>query len=275
MKYTSLICLSLLSLAPLTWSSEETIKPYRYADLLVNEETVLPEPMDTTGLSQKVSDTLQSYYSKSLGGPKNWQKIKSLRIRGQLIYTNGKSYKFAIFRKKPDLNKSVVYLDNKCKIVTCFDGVEAWQVMTSESETAKTMPLDDSIDFIRDSWLGGHLLSPLLPGKTTEILEAINIDGKTCIQVKVTLPNQQYYLYALDSNRYPVAEESVSAVDGSKRYVKQSDFRNVSGLMIPFRSKVYSDGVLIQEAVLESVVVNKGVMPWMFKRPQQRTMLLN
>ena len=88
------------------WSSEETIKPYRYADLLVNEETVLPEPMDTTGLSQKVSDTLQSYYSKSLGRPENWQKIKSLRIRGQLIYPNGKSYKFAIFRKKPDLNKS-------------------------------------------------------------------------------------------------------------------------------------------------------------------------
>ena len=109
MKYTSLICLSLLWLAPLMWSSEETIKPYRYADLLVNEETVLPDPTDISGLSQKVSDTLQSYYSKSLGRPENWQKIKSLRIRGQLIYPNGKSYKFAIFRKKPDLNKSVVW----------------------------------------------------------------------------------------------------------------------------------------------------------------------
>lgn len=267
MKYAPIILLSLSWLTPLTWSSESTIKPYRYGDLLINEETVLPEPMDTDGLSQKVRDTLESYYRNNLGGSNNWQKIKSMRVKGKLNLPNGKSYEFANYKKKPDFNKSVVYLANSHKIITCFDGVEAWQIMTFESETAKTMPQDASVDFIRDSWFGGHLLRPLLPGKTIEILEAIEIDDKICVQVKVVLPNQQFYLYALDSNRYQVVEESLK-VDGSKRLIKQSDFRVVSGLMIPFRSKLYTDGVLVQEIIIESVVVNKGVMPWMFKRPE-------
>ena len=124
-----------------------------------------------------------------------------------------------------------------------------------------------SIDFIRDSWLGGHLLWPLLPGKKIEILEATTIDDKTCVQVKVILPNQQYYVYILDSNRYQVAEESLRA-DGTMRYIKQSDFKNVSGLMIAFKSKLYTNDEFIRETIIESVVVNKGVMPWMFKRPR-------
>lgn len=259
--------LSLLWLNTLSWCSVQVIKPFRYSDLLVNQETVLPEPMDTDGLSQKISDTLQSYYRNSLGGAENWQKIKSMRINGQLILPNGKSYRFTNFRKKPDFNKSVIYAGNRHKIITSFDGVEAWQLKTFESQTAKIMQPNASIDFIRDSWLGGHLLRPLLPGKKIELLEATTIDDITCVQVKVILPNQQYYVYVLDSNRYQVAEESLR-VDGTMRYIKQSDFRNVSGLMIPFRSKLFTDGVLVQETLIESIVVNKGVMPWMFKKPQ-------
>ena len=265
-RFAYVLLLSLFWLTALLWSSEKTIKPYRYADLLVNEETVLPDPMDTKGLSQKVSDTLQSYYRNSLGGAESWQKIKSLCIKGMLIYPNGKYYRFVNYRKRPDLNKSIIYVGNNERIITCFDGFEAWQIKTFESETSKTMSLDASIDFIRDSWFGGHLVWPLLPGKTIEILEAATIDDKICIQTKVVLPNQQYYLYFLDSNRHQVAEQSLR-VDGTKRYIEQSDFKNVSGLMIAFSSKLYTNDEFIRETVIESVEVNKGVMPWMFKRP--------
>ena len=269
MMYSPLTILSLLWLTPLAWSSEAVIKPYRYADLLVNEETVLPEPMDTSGLSDHVSDILQGYYENTFGGAENWQKVESLLIKGKLLTPEGESYEFVNYRKKPDLNKTVVYLENKHKIVTCFDGNDAWQFMTFKSGAAESMPTDESVDFIRDSWLGGHLLSPLLPGKSIEILGgSTTIGGKLCIEIKVGLPNEQYYIISLGAKRYQVAEETVSTLDGSERYVEQSDFRRVSGIITPFRSKIYSDGVLIQETVLESVEINQGVMPWMFRRPE-------
>ena len=269
MKYTPLISLGILCLTPLAWSSEATIEPYRYADLLENEETILPEPMDTSGLSQHVSDILQNYYINTFSGAENWRKVESLRAKGKLVTPDGESYEFINYRKKPDLNKTIVYLKNGHKIVNCFDGIDAWKFMTFKSEAAESMPPDESIDFIRDSWLGGHLLSPLLPGKTVEILgSSTTVGGKLCIQVKVGLPNEQYYIISLGAKRYQVAEETVSNADGSKRYIEQSDFRSVSGIITPYRSKVYSDGVLFQETVLESVEVNKGVMPWMFKRPK-------
>ena len=269
MKYASLIFFSFFWIVSLAWSSEAGIKPYRYADLLVNEETVLPDPMDTSGLSDDMGDMLQSYYKNTFGGVENWKKVESLLIKGKLLTPEGESYEFVNYRKKPDLNKTIVYLENKHKIVTCFDGNDAWQFMTFKSEAAESMPTDESVDFIRDSWLGGHLLSPLLPGKTIEMLGgSTTIGGKLCIEVKVSLPNEQYYIISLGAKRYQVAEETVSTVDGSKRYVEQSDFRRVSGIITPFMSKVYSDGVLIQEQVIESVEVNQGVMPWMFRRPQ-------
>ena len=65
MKYASLIFFNFFYLGSLAWSSEAVIKPHRYADLLVNEETVLPEPMDTSGLSDHVSDILQDYYKNT------------------------------------------------------------------------------------------------------------------------------------------------------------------------------------------------------------------
>lgn len=269
MKYVPLTSFILFWLASLAWSSEAVIKPYRYADLLVNEETVLPEPMDTSGLGDDLSDMLQSYYKNTFGGAENWQKVESLLIKGKLLTTEGESYEFVNYRKKPDLNKTVVYLENKHKIVTCFDGNDAWQFMTFKSGAAESMPTDKSVDFIRDSWLGGHLLSPLLPGKSINILGANKtMGGKLCIQLRVSLPNEQYYIISLGAKRYQVAEETVNTADGSKRYVEQSDFRHVSGIITPFRSKVYTDGVLIQEQVLESVEVNQGVMPWMFRRPE-------
>ena len=269
MKYASLISFSFFCLASHASSTEAVIKPYRYADLLVNEREVLPDPMDTSGLSDHVGDVLQSYYKNTFGGADNWQKVESLLIKGKLLSPEGKSYEFVNYRKKPDLNKTVVYLENKHKVVTCFDGNDAWQIMTFESGAPESMPRDKSIDFIRDSWLGGHLLSPLLPGKTIDMLgSSKTIGGKLCKQIKISLPNEQYYIISLGAKHYQVAEETVSTVDGSKRYVEQSDFRRVSGIITPFRSKIYSDGVLIQEQVLDSVEVNQGVMPWMFRRPQ-------
>ena len=71
--------------------------------------------MDTSGLSDHVSDMLQDYYKNTFGGAENWQKVESLLIKGKLLTPDGESYEFVNYRKKPDLNKTVVYLENKAQ----------------------------------------------------------------------------------------------------------------------------------------------------------------
>ena len=124
-------------------------------------------------------------------------------------------------------------------------------------------PLDMEQEIL-DAPLTLHVSKPGFQAKSIQI----NPKAGSILQVQVNLPNEQYYIVSLDSKRYQVAEETFSTLDGSKRYVEQSDFRRISGIITPFRSKVYSDGVLMHEQVLQSVEVNQGVMPWMFKRPQ-------
>jgi hypothetical protein len=268
MKQSVLSVIAFLAVAALLWSSDGTIQPYRHSDLFTNEEAISSDPMKIEGLDFDMTYLLKGYYQKSLGGAENWEQVQSLFIRGKIVNSSGNSIEFINLRKKPDLNKLVVYVGKEHQIISCYNGIEAWQHQTFEGGKAEPMALNVAVDFIRDSWFGGHLLYPMLPGKRIERVGNAIVDGEKCALVKVTLPNGQYYTISLDSNRYQRAEETVSAVDGSKRYSIQSDFQRLSGVILPFKSQIFQDDVLMQEIIIDSVVFNKGVMPWMFNRPE-------
>lgn len=268
MKQSVLSAIGFLAVAALLWSYDGSIQPYRHSDLFTNEEAVSSDPMKTEGLDLDMTYLLKGYYQKSLGGAENWEQVQSLFIRGQIVNSNGDTFEFINLRKKPNLNKLVVYVGKEHQIISCYNGIEAWQHQTFEGGKAEPMALNVAVDFIRDSWFGGHLLYPMLPGKRIERVGNAIVDGEKRALVKVTLPNGQYYTISLDSNRYQRAEETVSAVDGSKRYSIQSDFQRLSGVILPFKSQIFQDDVLMQEIIIDSVVFNKGVMPWMFNRPE-------
>ena len=268
MKQSVLSVIGFLAVAALLWSSDGTIQPYRHSDLFTDEEVISSDPMEVKGLDPVMAHLLKAYYEKSFGGAENWEQVQSLFIRGQVVNSNGDNFEFINLRKKPDLNKLVVYVGKEHHIISCYNGVEAWQHQTFEGDKAKPMLVNVAVDFIRDSWFGGHLLYPMLPGKRIESAGFAMVEAEMCTLVKVTLPNGQYYTISLDSNRYQRAEETVSAVDGSKRYSIQSDFQRLSGVILPFKSQLFQDDVLMQEIIIDSAVFNKGVMPWMFNRPE-------
>jgi len=268
MKQSVLSAIGLLAVTALLWSSDGTIQPYRHSDLFTDEEVISSDPMEVKGLDPVMAHLLKAYYEKSFGGAENWEQVQSLFIRGQVVNSNGDNFEFINLRKKPDLNKLVVYVGKEHQIIRCYNGVEAWQHQTFEGDKAEPMLVNVAVDFIRDSWFGGHLLYPMLPGKRIERVGFAMVEAEMCTLVKVTLPNGQYYTISLDSNRYERAEETVRAVDGSKRYSIQSDFQRLSGVILPFKSQLFQDDVLMQEIIIDSVVFNKGVMPWMFNRPE-------
>ena len=268
MKQSVLSAIGFLAVAALLWSSDGTIQPYRHSDLFTDEEALSSDPMEVKDLDTNMAYLLKGYYQNSLGGAENWEKVQSLFVRGKIVNSSGDSIEFINLRKKPDLNKLVLYVGDEHQIISCYNGIEAWQHLTFESDKAEPVAFNVAVDFIRDSWFCGHLLYPMLPGKRIERAGYAMVEGEKCILVKVTLPNGQYYIISLDSNRYQRAEETVIAADGSKRYLIQSDFRRLSGVILPFKIQLFQDDVLMQEIIIDSVVVNKGVMPWMFNRPE-------
>ena len=262
MKYICcLFALSALALAKPT-------QPFQLGALLDEIETnqgIPPKPMDTTGLDSKLQSVLNLYFQKSLGGEANWKKVDTLLLKGEIRFSDGETLAFKNYRKKPDLNKTILYLPEDFEMIQSFDGLEAWEWLTYESPEPRLMSPELALDFTRDACFGSHLIYPLLANKKLEYLGPQIVDEKPQMLVKVSLPNDQHVQIGLNASGFQVSEETINSIDGKKRRTLQSDFKTISGVVIPFKTKTFFDEEWIHEVRIDSAVFNKGVYSWMFK----------
>lgn len=244
----------------------DTVTPFSLSSTLQSlkqSNRAVPKEFEVSRLDPEIVDVLNKYY-RSLGGSESWGKIDTLLLKGLVRFPGGESLEFKNYRMKPDLNKLVLHLPNGYEIIQCFNGKEAWQWLTFEESKPILMTVEQSVNYIRDACLGGHLLYPQLEGKEL-LLGSGSTDSSTCQFVEVVLPNGQNIKYTLSVLGYLIAEETEISYSGVTRRVEMSDFKRISGTAIPFEGKTYIDGVLSQEVSIESVVLNKGVYSWMFE----------
>jgi len=266
-RLSSLILISslLVGLSPL---SAVIVAPDETMDLVTTLEKV--GAMKTEGLPRAQANALQRYYEESFGGAENWQRVQSMRFEGKLHLADGPSLDFYAYLKKPNLCKIVVSVPGtERKIIMGYDGTDVWQSIPGESgPQIGPMPKGEAANFIRDAWFGGHLLYPDLPGKTIETLETTQKAGEQWMNLKVTTPEGPSVIYSIVIGEYLERQRSmVNQVNGETEVVTQSDFRDISGIQVPFSSILTSNGNLVHKMLLSRVDVNRGVMPWMFQRP--------
>lgn len=230
-----------------------------------NQE-IPPKPQDTAGLDPELRGVLALYYQNSLGGEAHWDSVETMLIEGRVELPGGDVLFFKNYRKKPDLNKTILYLPGDYKVIQSFDGKIAWECLTFESEDPKQMPEKQASDSIRDACFGSHLLYPLIPGKKIEYLGNPIVNEKKISLIQVTLPNSQLIKIGLNASGYQVSEETIQLMDGKKRKTLQYDFRKISGITVPFRTQTLIDDERVQEVRIDSVIINKGVYTWMFGR---------
>lgn len=227
-------------------------------------------PMNTRGLSYRVSNVLEKYYANSLGGIENWEQVQSMRFEGQLRLADGKRLSFFAYMKKPNLCKVVVSpAGSSRRLVMAYDGEEAWQSRPGPAgDVVDSMSTEEASNFIRDAWFGGHLLYPTYPGKQIEHLGVEKVGDETLVNLQVTLPERQSLIYSISLNGfYEYKRSHTNAVNGELEVIEQSEFKQISGVRVPFKSVLTSNGVFVHEMTLDEVTINKGVISWMFDRP--------
>ena len=259
------IFLFLLALGAFANPAEPFLLGVQLREIAANQE-IPPKPLETTGLDPDLRGVLDLYYLNSLGGEAHWDTMKTLLTKGQILFPDGRTLDFKNYRKKPDLNRTILYLPKDFEMIQSFDGTEAWEWLTFASDDPHQMPLEKSVDFIRDACFGSHLIYPLIPGKKLEYLGNRIVEGKQKIRIQVTLPNSQLLEIVLNASGYQISEETNQFINGKKRRVVQSDFRKISGVAVPFKSQTFVDDKLVQEVRIDSALFNQGVYSWMFKK---------
>lgn len=213
---------------------------------------------------------LENYYETNLGGPENWAGIESIRFDGQLHLPGG-AVRFSAYKKKPDYCKIILYPGSERQIIMAYDGEEAWQLDTGQSDAQPTaMPPKEAVNFIRDATTGSHLLYPALPEKTITLGSVIEVEGVMGREVHVGLPGGQTISYVLDLENHAERQQiTTNAVNGEREVTTHYEYEEIGGVRFPTSSIMRVDGEEIHRIEMTEITLNTGLMPWMFARPSE------
>ncbi|MBL0744626.1 hypothetical protein [Chryseolinea lacunae] len=213
--------------------------------------------------AQTVDDVIGGYV-KYIGGSKKWTSAKTIISEGEYDY-GGIVFPFTTYAKAPNLYKVIVPLNGKF-YAQAFDGTEGWKVDGFKNETNPT-PLSgpaalqlaneadvELIDVFVNYKAKGH--TAVLEGKDT-------VDNTLCYKVTLTRKNGEKETWFFNTTSHqPVMRIAVSRnveMGGALLNTHFSDYRDVSGLKIPFKTVSDANGQMILTVVVKKVVVNAPV----------------
>jgi hypothetical protein len=213
--------------------------------------------------AQQPDDVIKKYVAFT-GGKKSWKKVKTLKTSGEYNY-GGMKFPFNAYAKAPNLYKFVVPFEGKY-YAQAFDGKQGWKIDAFKNETSPTLLRGkDALSMANEADVElqnifidykrkGHVAT--LDGKDT-------LDGKNCIRIKFVRANgdvETYYFDEATSAMVMKAAVSKNAeLQGAILRTLYSDYRDVDGIKIPFKSISTSGDQVILEITVEKAEVNVAI----------------
>ena len=216
-----------------------------------------------TTQAQSVDQVIKKYV-KFIGGRGPWKKVKTMVASGEYNY-GGIQFPFTSYAKAPNRYKFVVPQNGK-QFVQGFDGNSGWKMDGFKNETTPTLltgkaalAMANEADVeLEDVWIDyrnkGH--QAVLLGKDTA-------KGKSCFKVKLTRKNgDTETCYFEDQSFAMVMKEAVSKneeMGGAALDIFYSDYREINGVHVPFKTIHESNGQMILTITVDKVLINEPI----------------
>ena len=223
-------------------------------------------------LQAQKADAVIKKYVAFIGGKKNWEKIKTLKTSGKYNY-GGIEFPFTAYSKTPNLYKFIVPLEGKY-YAQAFDGENGWKIDAFKNETTPTMlsgKAGRSMANEADVELEDAFIDYKRKGHTVTLDQKDTIDGKNCIGLKLTRRNGDIETYYFDEHTSALVMKTAASknteLQGTMLNTSYSDYRDVNGIKLPFKSASKSNDQLILEVTIEKAEVNVTIDDREFKPP--------
>ena len=215
-------------------------------------------------------DEIFSKYISFTGGEQHWKSIHSIVASGTYYY-GGMEFPFTSYSKAPNLYKFIVPFKGKY-FAQAFDGKEGWKIDAFKNETKKTM-LTGKAALAMANEADVELESPFIDyqkkGHSATLDGVDTIDGKTCFKVRFRRNNADTETYYFDKLSYELTKKEALAknteLDNSLLETFYSDYEDVKGLKIPFKSVSKVKGQTILTIIVKKVEVDVPVSDDIFK----------
>jgi len=215
-----------------------------------------------------VDDLLAKYFA-ARGGLEKLKGMTTMRMTGR-VEAGGQQMEMVIVSKRPNLMRQEMTVMGQ-KIVTAFDGTRVWAINPlTGSSTPQVMPGPQAQTMKEQADFDGPLVDYRAKGNKIERVGTDKVDGRETVKLKVTVKGGGVVTLDIDAATFlEVRLTREVDVSGTSTRIEtlMSDFRDVSGLMMPHTVRTLLNGQQQAQMTISRIEVNPAVDDTLFAMP--------
>ena len=203
-------------------------------------------------------------YITFVGGAGKWKAVRSVVCAGTYNY-GGMEFPFRSFATAPDHYKFIVPFNGK-SFIQAYDGSKGWKIDAFNGETQRTVLTGKNARAMMneaDVELESPWINYKAKGHRAELEGTDTVNGVRCYRIRLIRKGGEEETGFFSSEDGALLEKLAPSknteLKNSLLATYYSDYRQVSGLRIPFLSVSKSDGDTILKIILSKVEVNAPV----------------
>jgi len=219
--------------------------------------------------SAQTVDELLAKHFESRGGLDKLKALNTVKMVGT-VSGRGSEGTMTAWTKRPNLMRQEMGAEGQ-QVIQAFDGVRAWTVnpmMGMMAPTELPAALADQIRTASD--FDGVLVDYKAKGHTIEIVGPDTVEGAKVVKLKVTTKAGLSQYVSLDATTGLERKISAEIEQGDRKMTVEtfmSDYRPVSGIVVPFSVRRYVNGQLAAEIAFRTIEFNVPIDDSVFRMP--------
>jgi hypothetical protein len=209
-------------------------------------------------------DQVINKYVKFIGGKKAWKNARTMTTSGEYDY-GGIVFPFNTYAKAPDRYKFVVPFGGKY-YAQAFDGNKGWKIDAFKNETVPTL-LTGKAALAMANESDVEVETPFVDykqkGHQAVLVGRDSVQGKWYFNIKFTRKNGEIENYFFDEQTFALVFKSAPAknveLGGTLLNISYSDYRDVEGIKIPFKTVCESNGQMILTITVSKAAINTAI----------------
>lgn len=220
-----------------------------------------------TVVAPKLESILRRY-RESLGGLANLERIRTVRIEGEILLGDESVQRITVLKKKPNRVRTIINTGN-ARFIQGFDGTVAWAMFERLGRTyVRQLEGEERENFVRKAPIENVFINPRDSGATLTLGEPVFLGLIPCYQLVADFPDGTRQVNYIDQNDFRDRRVFFYGRDGEleSEYLP-TEFENFGGILFAMRMARLVDDRVVSTMVINLVELNVGLYDSLFEIP--------
>ncbi len=214
-------------------------------------------------------DSVLARYVEARGGAQRLRGVEAIRMAGTMTGPLGDEVPTTIYMRRPNRIRQEVEVDGQT-LVQAFDGARGWTLNPMTGRRWVEVPRAVARRMAEQADFDGPLVDPAAKGHRIEVVGTGRVGDRPALELRLFRKSGEVQSIWLDLERW-LELKTEGTVDQGGHQVRvesrNSDFRTVDGVTLPFVVEVFADGRVQQRIALDRVEFPATLEDRLFEPP--------